>query len=64
MVTFHPAGSGTRINLSVEYQPEGFTEHVGDALGFMSRRVEGDLERFKEFIEQRGRETGAWRGSI
>ena len=37
---------------------------MGDALGFMSRRVEGDLERFKEFIERRGRETGSWRGQI
>lgn len=64
VVTFHPDGDRTRIDLSVEYEPEGFTEHVGDAMGFMSRRVEGDLERFKEFIEKRGSETGAWRGEI
>ena len=64
IVTFHSAGTGTRIDLAVEYEPEGFAEEVGDALGFMSRRVEGDLERFKEFIEQRGHETGAWRGKI
>jgi hypothetical protein len=30
----------------------------------VSRRVEGDLERFKEFIESRGQETGAWRGDV
>ena len=46
----------------------GFTKVVevpeGDKLGFVSRRVEGDLERFKEFIEGRGSETGAWRGEI
>jgi uncharacterized membrane protein len=64
IVTFHPTGSGTRIDLAVEYEPDGFTEAIGDALGFMSRRVEGDLERFKEFIEQRGTETGSWRGQI
>ena len=64
IVTFHRSGTGTRVNLSIEYEPEGFAEHVGDAMGFMTRRVEGDLERFKEFIEQRGRETGAWRGTI
>ena len=44
--------------------PQGFVENVGDALGFVSRRVEGDLERFKTFIESRGTETGAWRGEI
>jgi hypothetical protein len=33
-------------------------------LGVVSSRVEGDLERFKEFIENRGQETGAWRGTI
>jgi hypothetical protein len=27
-------------------------------------RVQGDLNRFKEFIEERGRETGGWRGEI
>ena len=64
IVTFHSNGTGTRVDLAVEYEPEGFTEEVGDALGFMTRRVEGDLERFKEYIEQRGRETGAWRGTI
>jgi hypothetical protein len=26
--------------------------------------VKGDMERFKEFIESRGRETGAWRGEV
>ena len=64
IVTFHRNGSGTRIDLAVEYEPEGFAEHVGDAMGFMSRRVEGDLERFKEYIEKRGRESGSWRGTI
>jgi hypothetical protein len=30
----------------------------------VKRRVEGDMERFKEFLEARGRETGGWRGQI
>jgi hypothetical protein len=30
----------------------------------LDRRVKGDLERFKEFIEGRGKETGAWRGEV
>ena len=54
----------TRINLRIEYTPSGAVETLGDALGVLSRRVSGDLERFKEFIEKRGTETGAWRGEI
>jgi hypothetical protein len=50
--------------LEISYEPEGFVESVGDAIGVVSRRVENDLERFKEFIENRRRETGAWRGTI
>jgi hypothetical protein len=50
--------------LQMEYEPENFVESVGDTLGFVDRRVDGDLNRFKEFIESRGVETGAWRGSI
>lgn len=64
-VTFEPLdGSRSRISLRLEYEPDDFVESAGDVLGFVSRRVEGDLERFKEFIETRGQETGAWRGSI
>ncbi len=50
--------------LQLEFDPEGFVEAAGDALGFVRRRAAGDLERFKEFIEERGTETGAWRGDI
>jgi uncharacterized membrane protein len=64
-VTFHPISeSTTEVHLLMEYDPKGFVESVGDALGMVSSRVEGDLKRFKEFIEARGEETGAWRGSI
>ena len=64
-VSFAPAGmNATRVTLRLDYDPEGIVESAGDKLGFVSRRVEGDLERFKEFIESRGAETGAWRGEI
>jgi len=64
-VTFQPLGPDeTRVNLQLTYDPEGFLENVGDALGLVSGRVQGDLERYKEFIERRGRETGTWRGEI
>lgn len=65
VVTFHRLGDAkTRIMLQLEYEPEGPLEQVGDWVGVVSRRVEGDLRRFKEFIESRGHETGAWRGEI
>ena len=46
------------------YNPEGLTETVGDSLGFVGRRVQGDLERFAQFMEDRGRATGGWQGEI
>ena len=65
VVTFHYLQPNqTRITLQIEYEPQSFTERVGDALGFMSRRVQGDLERFKQFVESRGEATGAWRGQV
>ena len=65
VVTFHRLGdSKTRVMLQLDYDPEGVIENVGDALGFVRRRVKGDLERFKTFIESRGNETGGWRGEV
>ena len=54
----------TRINLQLMYDPEGIVEKTRDAPEVVSSRVQNDLERFKEFIENRGQETGAWRGTI
>lgn len=65
VVTFHKlAPEKTRIMLQLEYEPDDVIESVGDKLGFMTNRVRGDLERFKQFIESRGHETGAWRGEV
>ena len=65
VVTFHRLDEGTtRVTLQLDAEPEGAVESVGTALGFLERRVKGDLERFKEFIERRGVETGAWRGEV
>ena len=64
-VSFQAEGDNrTRVNLELCYDPKGFVESTGDSIGVVSRRVENDLERFKEFIENRVRETGAWRGTI
>lgn len=54
----------TRVTLRLNYETEGAVESLGDALGVVSGRVQGDLQRFKEFIETRPVETGAWRGEI
>ena len=65
VVTFHKIADDTsRVMLQLEYEPEGIVENVGDALGVVKRRAKGDLDRFKEFIEGRGTETGAWRGEV
>jgi uncharacterized membrane protein len=64
-VSFEPVGlEKTEITLQMGYETESALETAGDKLGFLTRRVEGDLKRFKEFIEARGSETGAWRGTI
>lgn len=64
-VAFEPAGADrTRVHLRFEHDPSGLVEKVGDALGVVERRIEGDLERFKAFIEERGAEEGGWRGNV
>ncbi|MDX6224007.1 MAG: hypothetical protein QOE64_383 [Frankiales bacterium] len=65
VVTFHRLDeSTTRIMLQMEFQPEGLVEKAGDMLGLAKQRAKGDLNRFKEFIERRQVETGAFRGQI
>ena len=64
-VMFEERGADrTVITLSMSYQAEGVAEAAGSAAGLDDRRVRGDLERFKDLIEARGAETGAWRGEI
>lgn len=65
VVTFHRVDDGlTRIMLQLDAEPEGPVEKAGDALGVLKHRVKGDLERFKELVERRGHESGAWRGEV
>ena len=64
-VTFHRLDDvSTRVMLQLDVEPEGFVEHVGDALGIIRRRAAGDLGRFKDLIEQRGAADGGWRGDV
>jgi uncharacterized membrane protein len=65
VVTFHRLDdTTTRVMVQLDWEPEGITEQIGAKLGMDSRRVQGDLQRFKELIERRGAETGAWRGEV
>ena len=65
VITFHRLDdSRTRVTAQMDIDPEGFVENVADKLGILTHRVKSDMKNFKEFIESRGRETGAWRGNI
>ncbi|HKY74808.1 MAG TPA: SRPBCC family protein [Acidimicrobiia bacterium] len=65
VVTFHRLEEGrSKVMLQLDYEPEGAVEKAGDMLGLVKSRAKGDLKRFKEFIETRGTESGAWRGEV
>jgi len=65
MVNFVALDAGrTQVSLKLHYVPEGALEKAGDFFGVFSQSVEKSLERFKEFMEAHGTETGAWRGEI
>jgi hypothetical protein len=52
------------VTLRIDVEPEGLVETTGDALGFLERRVKGDLERFKDYVEGTGGDGQGWRGEI
>ena len=54
----------THVTAIIAYEPETWLETVGDVLGFMGHRVQGDLNRFKEVVESSGSDTGGWRGEV
>ncbi|GAA2169747.1 SRPBCC family protein [Actinomadura napierensis] len=65
VVTFHRLDDDTtRVTAQMEFAPEGFAEKAGDKIGALNRRVKGDLQRFKAFLEARGVQTGGWRGKV
>jgi uncharacterized membrane protein len=66
VITFHRIDDATtRVTAQMDIDPDGFVENVADKLGILDRKVKGDMERFKQFIENRdGHETGAWRGDV
>jgi uncharacterized membrane protein len=65
VVTFHRLDdTHTRVMVQLDFVPEGIKEKLGDALGAPDRRVQGDLERFKELVEASGGTTDGWRGEV
>ena len=65
-VSFEQAGSPERtlIRLRMTYRADGAADVIGSAIGLDELRVRGDLERFRDLIEDRKSATGAWRGTI
>jgi uncharacterized membrane protein len=60
VVTFHRLAPGrTRVILRIEYEPESMTTLVAA----VAARVEGDLRRFKGFMEARGEALGGRHGA-
>ncbi len=55
-------GSHTVITLRMQYEPESALERLGDSMGLVAKRVEGDLKRFRDLMQQQGTGTGARRG--
>ena len=54
----------TRVDVAMDYETEAWTDTVARMLNLVDMQVKDDLRRFKDFIEHRARETGAWRGSV
>ena len=65
VVTFHRLDENrTRLMVQLDFSPDGILEKLGEMVGAPDRRVQGDLQRFKEMIEAQGSESGAWRGEV
>jgi len=65
VVTFHKLSERlTRVELNVDFQPEGVFEKLASGLRFHRRAIKTDLQRYKAYAEMRNEETGAWRGEI
>lgn len=65
VVTFHRlSDESSRVAVQLDWTAENLVEKVGAALGIDNASVKSDLRHFKEFIESRGAETGAWRGEV
>jgi uncharacterized membrane protein len=59
------AGGQTRVNVQMDVEGDSAAENVaGDLLGVVKSQVHGDLQRFKQMIENRDEATGAYREEV
>ena len=64
-VKFEPLGTDrTKVDVTISWEPEGVMESLGAKVGADTMGVKRDLDNFKELIESRGVESGAWRGEV
>lgn len=65
VVTFHKlSDSETRLTVQIDWEPTGILEKLGGTLGVDNRAIKKDLKNFREYIESKGAEDGAWRGNV
>jgi uncharacterized membrane protein len=65
VVDFHRLDDeNIQVSLQLDAEPEGLLEKIGEKAGFLARQVQGDLERFRDYIAARGAATREWRGDI
>ena len=65
VVTFHKLGDAeSRVTVQLDWEPTGVFEKVGSTLGVDNRAIKKDLKNFKQYIESKGSEDGAWRGDV
>jgi uncharacterized membrane protein len=65
VVTFHRLDeTTTRVHLQLELTPGDIAEKAGAATGVIGHRIQGDLDKFKEFVEALPAPTGGWRGNV
>jgi uncharacterized membrane protein len=65
VVTFHKlSDTETRLTVQIDWEPKGILEQLGSTLGADNHAIKKDLKNFKQYIESKGTEDGAWRGDV
>jgi uncharacterized membrane protein len=65
VATFHKlAPRLTRIEVTIDVEPDSLLEKAGRGMRFTKRAARGDLHRFKAFVEMQETAEGGWRGTI
>jgi uncharacterized membrane protein len=64
VVTFHKLDdTHTRVTAQIDWEPSGFLEKIGSAVGAGSHAIKKDLQNYKEKVETAGSASG-WRGDV